>query len=70
MVVLRNVHQPAQLVLSLLEDFQKGLGAVAHLHHGHTGTPIVGYFRPGALQRGQREHGGTGGKIINTLMIH
>ena len=70
MVVLRNVHQPAQLILCLLKDVHKHLGPVAHLHHGHAGISVVGKFRPGALQYGQREHGRTGGKIVNTGVTH
>ena len=46
MIILRNIHQPAQLALRLLENIQKHLGSMAHLHHRHTGAPVVGDFGP------------------------
>ena len=69
-IVFRHSHQPAQLVLGLLEDVHKYLGSMAHLHHGHTGAPVVGDFGPGTLQCGKREHGGAGGKVVNALVAH
>ena len=69
-VVLRDVHQPAQLVLGLLEDVHKYLRSVAHLHHGHAGAPIIGDLRSGPLQYGQREDRWSGGKVVDAGIAH
>ena len=44
------MEQPDEVCLGILEDLVEHLGAVAHLHHGHTGALIVGDLSPRPLQ--------------------
>ena len=67
LVPRRDGQNPAQLVLGLVKDLLENGGAVAHLHDRHAGTPVVGDLRPGPLQGGQGEHGGSGGKVVDTF---
>ena len=69
-IVVRHAEQAAEARLGVLKDLVEHLGSVAHLHHGHPGAPVVGDLGSRPLQHLQRKHGGTGGKIVYTLVAH
>ena len=70
LVVVRDVHQLAQVGLGLVGDLLEHLGAVAHLHDAHTAATVVHHLVPDLLQHGLRHHSGTGGEIECTTVFH
>ena len=70
LVAFGHAHQLAELLLGLVEDALVDLGAVRHLHDGHAGALVVGDLSSSAVQDFQRKHGGTCGKVKNTIVCH
>ena len=66
LVIVGNAHQGAQVSLGLVNDGLVGLGAVAHFHDGHTGSPVIQHFIGGFPENLLRQHRRAGGKIINS----
>ena len=69
LIVVRNVHQPAQIGLRLLYNGFIVRRAVAHLHDRHSGRAIANQFGRRALQHGKGEHGRTCRKIEYSVHI-
>ena len=70
LVVVRNVHQIAQVLLRLVDDLLIDLGAVGHFHDAHAGTSVVHHlvtdFFQYCLGHGRR----TGGEVISAAVFH
>ena len=49
-VVAGNVHQAAQVLLGVVQDAEKGIGAVRHRHHGYACAVVVQHFLLGGAQ--------------------
>ena len=44
LIVVGNAHQGTKVGFRFIDDGLVGLGAVAHFHDGHTGSPVVQHF--------------------------
>ena len=69
-IALRHVHQLAELGLGVVKDLLEDLGAVAHLHDGHTGAVVVGDLSACTLEDLQRQHGRASGEVKYTIVSH
>jgi hypothetical protein len=70
LIVGRDFQQFAQIVLSIGYDGFEFFRAMADFHHGHAGPFIIEHFCLGLLEDFQRQSGGTGVKVENTLWGH
>ena len=70
LVVVGNAHQVAQVSLGLVDDLLENLGAVAHLHDAHAAAAVVHHLVADLLQNGLRHHGGAGGEVECTVILH
>ena len=43
-VIVRNIHQLAEILLSFLDDAVKDLSSVAHFHYGHSASAVIEHF--------------------------
>ena len=67
LVVVRNVHDGAEIRFRLLDDcFIRGR-SVAHFHNGHACITVTNEFGCGFFQYGKREHRRTCGEIVNSV---
>ncbi len=69
-VVVGDVHQVPQVLLSLVDDLLVDRGAVAHFHDAHTGAPVVHHLVPDLLQDRLGHGGRAGRKVIRTVVLH
>ena len=56
LVIVGNVHHPAQCRLGILDDLIVNRGPMAHFHHRHSGTFVVKHLVSAFLQNLHREH--------------
>ena len=70
LVVIGNAHQRAQVGLGLVGNLLEHLGAVAHLHDAHAAAAVVHHLVADLLQNGLRHHGGAGGEVECTVILH
>ena len=66
LVIVGDSHEGAQISLRPIDDGLIGLGAVAHFHDGHAGSPVIQHFSGGFLQNALRQDCGACGKIIDS----
>ena len=69
-IVLRDVHELAQVSLCLVPDLLEDGRAVAHLHHAHAAALIVHHLGSDLLQNLLRHHGRTCGEVISAAIFH
>ena len=70
LIVVRNIHDLAQILLSIADDLVIHLGTVAHLHDGHSAAFIVQHILLGFQKYLFRKHGRTCGKVIDSVLKH
>ncbi|MEJ2157686.1 MAG: hypothetical protein P8X96_20345 [Desulfobacteraceae bacterium] len=66
-VVVGQVHQATHTAFGRLDDLIKGLGAMTHLHNGHSALVVIEQFSLDLLQNGQRQGGWSGIEVMNAL---
>jgi hypothetical protein len=64
------VEQPDEIGFGVVKDLLEHLGTMAHFHHRHAASLVVGDLRARALQHLEGQHGRAGGKVIDTLGSH
>ena len=69
-VVVGDIHQLAQVLLGVVEDAHKHIGAVAHGHHRKAGAVVVEHFALGGAQYRFGQNGRAGRKIIDGGIAH
>ena len=70
LVVVRDIHDLAQLRFGLHDDIIKHFGAVAHFHDGHAAAFKVDEIVPRAFEHFQRKHGRAGREIVDPVVKH
>ena len=69
LVVVGDLHQPAQAGLGVLDDLLKPLAAVAHLHHALAAAVVVQHLGLGRPQHLLGQHAGPGAEIVYSCHI-
>ena len=63
LVVVRDVHQGAELCLCISDNCFINRRSMAHLHNGHAGIPIADQLGGSLFKNGNGQHGGACRKI-------
>ena len=69
LVVFRDAHQGAQILLCLVNNLLIGLGTMAHFHNGHAGSLVIQHFCGSFPQNLFRQDRRSRGKIIDSRHI-
>ena len=70
LVVVGDAHEVSEILLGLIGNLLKDLGAVGHFHDAHAGAAVVHHLIADLLQHRFGHGGRAGGEVVGSSVFH